>query len=64
MKILVSDANGKPVFEFETNDAPYRFTMTTIHGNKEYELRFGHPREEGVKNKEVVTGVQLQGVAK
>jgi hypothetical protein len=64
MKIIVRNAKNDPVFEFETADAPYRFTMTTIHGNKEYELRFGHPREEGVKNKEVVTGVQLQGVAK
>lgn len=64
MKIALVDANGKKVFDFDTVDAPYRFTMTTTHGEKEYELRFGHPRENGEKNKEIITGVQLQGVPK
>jgi hypothetical protein len=64
MKISLVDAHGNVVFTFDTVDAPYRFTMTTVHGEKEYELRFGHPRENGEKNREVVTGVQLQGVPK
>jgi hypothetical protein len=64
MKVALVDANGKKVFDFDTVDAPYRFTVDTTFGQKAYELRFGHPRVEGQKDKEIVTGVQLQGVQK
>ena len=64
MKVAVINANGEHVFSFETSDAPYRFTLETTYGEKVYELRFGHPRVEGVKDKNIVTGVQLQGAPK
>jgi len=62
MNVKLINSEGKEVCELEISEAPYKFSLDTIWGKKEYKLNFNFLKDKATNEKDFtkLKGAQLQ----
>lgn len=61
-KIKLFNSEGIEICELDTKNSPYKFTLSTIWGEKEYKLNFNFVKDKNTNEKDFkkIKGAQLQ----